>query len=80
MLAMAISLHHYICDQVSMEMMTKIKNNWLSKHWERLQQTDSPTPCQILQAYANNNNLTVADIDNQLDWNAWDLEPPDDTA
>ena len=80
MLAMAISLCRYLHDQVSTDMMTKIENDWLAKHRDRLQQTDTRTPCQILQAYADDNDLTVADIDNQLDWNAWDLEYPVDTA
>ena len=80
MLAMAISLRQYLYDQVSMDMMTKIENNWLAKHRDRLQQTDTCTPRQILREYADDNDLTVADINNQLDWNAWDLKYPDDTA
>ena len=79
MLAMAISLRRFLRNQVSMDMMTKIKEDWLTKHRERLQQTDSHMPRQILWAYANNNDLTVADIDDQLDWNTWDLESPDDS-
>ena len=77
---MAISLCRYLRDQVSTDMMTKIEEDWLAKHCERLQQTDSRTPRQILRAYADDNDLTVADIDNQLDWNAWDLESPDNDA
>ena len=80
MLAMAISLCRYLRHQVSMDMMTKIENDWLAKHRDRLQQTDARTPLQILQAYADDNNLTVADINNQLDWNAWELKYPDNTA
>ena len=57
-----------------------LEEDWLAKHRERLQQTDSRTPRQILQAYADTNNLTVADIDDQIDWNAWDVESPDDNA
>ena len=83
MLAMAISLQHYMQNQVSTEMMTQIETAWLNKHWERLQQPDSRTPRQVLRAYADDNNLTVTDIDNQLDWNTWndDLqeEPNTDT-
>ena len=80
MLAMAISLRRFLRDQVSTDMMTKIEEDWLAKHRERLQQTDSRTPRQILRAYADDNNLTVADINNQIDWNAWDMDAPDDNA
>ena len=80
MLAMAISLRRLLRDQVSMDMMTKIEEDWLAKHRERLQQTDSRTPQQIFQAYAHNNALTVANIDNQIDWNTWDMEAPDDNV
>ena len=80
MLAMAISLRRYLRDQVSTDMMTKIEEDWLAKHRERLQKTDSRTPRQILRAYADDNNLTVADIDNQLDWNSWDLASPDNAV
>ena len=80
MLAMAISLRRFLRDQVSTDMMTKIEEDWLAKHRERLQQTDSRTPRQILRAYADDNNLTVADINDQINWNAWDMDAPDDNA
>ena len=79
MLVMAISLPRYLRDQVSTDMMTKIENDWLTKHRDRLQQTNARTPRQILRAYADNNDLTVADIETQMDWLAWDLKHPDKT-
>ena len=72
MLAMAISLNRYMSNQVSAEMMTKIEKEWLSKHRERLQQIDTRTPRQVLRAFADDNGLTVADIDSQMDWTAWE--------
>ena len=71
---MAISLKRYMHNQVSSDMMTKIESDWLFKHQERLQYTDSRTPRQVLQAFANDNDLTVADIDSQIDWTEWDYE------
>ena len=83
MLAMAISLQRYMRNQISAEMMTQIETAWLNKHRERLQQPDTRTPRQVLRAYADDNDLTMADIDNQLDWNTWNddsqEEPHDDT-
>ena len=71
---MAISLKRYMSNQVTSEMMTKIESDWLAKHREKLQQQDSRTPRQVLRAFADDNDLTVADIDDQIDWTAWDYE------
>jgi hypothetical protein len=59
-------------------MMTQIENDWLSKHWGRLQQTNFQTPCQVLRAYAKDHDLAAADIDNQLNWNDWDYDSNND--
>ena len=72
MLALAISFKRYMHNQVFTKMMTKIEKDWLSKHRERLQQIDAHTPRQVLRAFADNNNLTVADIDIQIDWTTWE--------
>ena len=72
MLAMAISLKRYMRNQVSAKMMSKIETDWLSKHWERLQQIDACTPRQVLWEFTDDNELTIADIDSQIDWNNWD--------
>jgi intein-encoded DNA endonuclease-like protein len=74
MLAMAISLKRYMRNQVSAKMMSKIETKWLSKHREHLQQIDALTPRQVLRAFADDNNLTVADIDIQMDWTAWEYD------
>jgi intein-encoded DNA endonuclease-like protein len=74
MLAMAISLTRYMTNQVSAEMMTKIEKDWISKHRERLQQIDARTPRQVLREFADDNDLTVADIDSQMDWTVWEYD------
>ena len=74
MLAMAINLKRYMTNQVSAEMMTKIEKDWISKHRERLQQIDARTPRQVLWAFADDNDLTVADIDSQMDWTVWEYD------
>jgi hypothetical protein len=78
MLAMAIGLQSYMQNQVSAKMMTQIETAWLNKHWEQLQQPDSRTPRQVLCAYADDNDLTVASIDSQLDWNTWNYDSQED--
>ena len=74
MLAMVISLKRYMRNQVSAKMMSKIETDWLSKHRERLQQIETRTPRQVLGAFADDNDLTIADIDSQIDWNTWDYD------
>ena len=74
MLAMAISLKRYMTNQISAEMMNKIEREWLAKHRERIQQLDARTPQQVLRTFADNYDLTVAEIDNQMDWNGWEYD------
>ena len=74
MLAMAISLKRYMINQVSAEMMNKIEREWLAKHQERIQQLDARTPRQVLRTFADDNDLTVAEIDSQMDWNVWEYD------
>ena len=74
MLAMAISLQRYMRHQISADMMYKIETEWLTKHRERLQQLNSRTPRQVLRAFADDNDLTIADIDCQIDWTTWDYD------
>ena len=72
MLAMAISLKHYMSNQITPDMMTTIKTAWLAKHCKHLHLTDNRTPCQVLRAFANNNHMSIVNITNQIDWAAWD--------
>ena len=74
MLAMAISLKRYMSHQTSPDTLAKIESDWLAKHRDRLKDTDSRTPRQVLRAYANDYDLTLADIDSQLEWDTWDYE------
>ena len=74
MLAMAISLQRYMPHQISANMMSKIESDWLTKHREHLQQQDTQTPRQVLRAFADDNDLTIADIDSQMDWTTWDYD------
>ena len=74
MLAMAISLKRYMPNQVSAELMNKIEREWLAKHRERIQQLDARTPRQVLRTFADDYDLTVAEIDSQMDWNVWEYD------
>ena len=74
MLAMAISLKRYMTNQVSAELMNKIEREWLTKHRERMQREDTRTPRQVLRTFADDYDLTVAEIYSQRDWNVWEYD------
>ena len=74
MLAMAVSLNHYIRDQLTPDMITTIETNWLERHRPQLDNIRQ-TPRQVLRAYADTYNYTTADIENSLDWDTWDDTP-----
>lgn len=74
MLAMAVSLNHYIRDQLTPDMVTTIETNWLERHRPQLDNIRQ-TPRQVLRAYADTYNYTTADIENSLDWETWDDTP-----
>ena len=71
MLAMAITTQHFMDGQASPETLLNIESDWLARHRNRLQQ-DSRSPRQVLRAYADTSNISVDDIENQLDWTTWD--------
>ena len=39
-----------------------------------MQQLDTRTPRQVLRTFADDYDLTVAEIDSQMDWNVWDYD------
>lgn len=74
MLAMAVSLNHYIQEQLTPDMVTTIETNWLERHRPQLDNIRQ-TPRQVLRAYADTYNYTTADIEDSLDWDTWDDTP-----
>jgi hypothetical protein len=73
MLAMAITIKHFMDGQASPETLQGIESDWLTRHRGRLQQ-DSRSPRLVLKAYADNLQISEDDIEHQLDWAAWDDE------
>ena len=74
MLAMAVSLNHYIREQLTPDMVTTIKKNWLERHRPHLDNIRQ-TPRQVLRAYADTYNYTTADIESCIDWDTWEATP-----
>jgi hypothetical protein len=48
-----------------------IEREWLARWKERLGHPDV-TPCQVMHLYVKQLNITVARLDNDMDWDAWD--------
>jgi hypothetical protein len=78
MLAMAISLAQYQRDFLTPEQANTIEHDWMERHRARLGDNIMQTPRQVLMAYANDQNYTTADIDQQLNWSLWENDTQDD--
>ncbi len=48
-----------------------IEKEWLDSWKERLR-NPSQTPCQVLCAYVEELDITVAGLDNKMEWDYWD--------
>ena len=73
-LAMAITTHRFMEGQASSTTLNGIESDWLARHRARLQ--DSRSPCQVLRTYAESSQLSLDEIDAQLDWATWDEDDP----
>ena len=71
MLAMAVTIRHFMDGQASPDTLHSIESDWLNRHRARLQQ-DTRSPRQVLRAYADNLQISEEDIELQIDWLAWD--------
>ena len=62
------------------DMSTKIRDSiekeWLDRWKERLG-NPSQTPCQVLRAYVEELDITVAGLDDAMEWDYWDNDVVD---
>jgi hypothetical protein len=62
-----------------------IKQDWLARWKERLG-NPTTTPQQVMRTYVEELDITVAHLDNKMDWTVWDAgeddfdSPPNDTS
>jgi hypothetical protein len=71
MLATAICLKRYMKVNLSPQLRDSIEKEWLDCWKERLG-NPSQTPRQILRAYVEELDITVAGLDDQMEWDTWD--------
>ena len=77
MLATAICLERYMKQDMSAAIRDSIEKEWLDRWKERLG-NPTQTPRQILRAYVEELDITVAGLDDAMEWENWDNSNPDD--
>jgi hypothetical protein len=76
MLATAICLERYMKNDLSSALRDSIEKEWLARWKERLGNPQQ-TPRQVLRAYVEELDITVAGLDNQMEWEYWEEDDPD---
>jgi len=71
MLAKAICLERYMKNDMSATIRDSIEKEWLDRWKERLG-NPTQTPRQILRAYVEELDITVAGLDDAMEWEYWD--------
>ena len=79
MLATAICLERYMKHDMSTTLRDSIEKEWLDRWKERLG-NPSQTPRQVLRAYVEELDITVAGLDSAIEWEYWDDDVVDDDS
>ena len=79
MLATAICLEQYMKQVLSPGLRDSIEKEWLDRWKERLG-NPTQTPRQILRTYVEDLDITVAGLDNEMEWDFWDTADPDEDS
>ena len=79
MLATAICLERYMKQDMSAAIRDSIEKEWLDRWKERLG-NPTQTPRQVLRAYVEELDITVAGLADAMEWDNWDNSDPDDAS
>ena len=71
MLATAICLERYMKHDLSAPVRDSIERDWLDRWKSRLGNPDR-TPRQVMRAYVEDLDITVATLDEAMEWDCWD--------
>ena len=77
MLATAICLERYMKNDMSDTIRDSIEKEWLDRWKERLG-NPTQTPRQVLRTYVQELDITVAGLDDAMEWEFWDDDGSDD--
>jgi hypothetical protein len=70
MLAMAICLERYMKRDMLNSVQDAIEKDWLARWKDRLKNSDR-TPHQVLHAYVEELDITIAWLDDAMEWDCW---------
>jgi hypothetical protein len=76
-LATALCLDHYMKHDLSTSTCDVVKKEWLARWKERLGNPDR-TPRQVMRMYVEDLDITVAHLDEEMDWDCWDVDAFED--
>jgi hypothetical protein len=77
MLATAICLERYMKHDLLASVHNSIERDWL-EHWKHCLGNPDSTPRQVPQAYVKELDITVAQLDDTMEWNCWAGDNVDD--
>jgi hypothetical protein len=75
MLATAICLDRYMKNVLSPSVRNTIEADWLARWKDKLGNPTS-TPRQVLRAYVADLDITVAHLDDEMEWDLWEHDDP----
>jgi hypothetical protein len=79
MLATAICLERYMKRDMSDSVQDAIEKDWLT-HWKDRLDNPDRTPRQVLRAYVEELDITVAGLDEAMEWECWVDDTPSDDS
>jgi hypothetical protein len=71
MLATAICLEHYMKNDLLATLCNAIEKEWLER-WKEQLGNPNTTPCQVMQTYVEVLDITVAGLNEEMDWSCWE--------
>ncbi len=78
MLATAICLERYTKKDLSSTLREAIKQEWLAKWKDGLGNPNS-TPHKVMRTYVESLDITVAGLDEEMDWSCWDCDKDEES-
>jgi hypothetical protein len=78
MLATAICLERYMKKDLSSTLCDAIEQEWLAKWKDQLGNPNS-TPRQVMRTYVESLDITVAGLDEEMDWSCWDCNKDEES-
>ncbi len=76
MLAIAICLECYMKNDLLAALCNAIEKEWLDR-WKEQLSNPNHTSCQVMQTYVEALDITVAGLNEEMDWLCWESDNKD---